>query len=155
MIEFPSGLTTIAEDYFDVSLEAFGKICTVYYTPVPEASPDVTNNFYVAGGPTPFEQSYSQGNYGIGFRAKETTDTITLTVDWEPKKQGGIRYPDGSIMVRGYIEDFPKVVSCDYLVIHTAMEPYKHFRYKLFGEPGDGFSLVKTKYFIAVLQRAG
>jgi hypothetical protein len=162
MFDFPDDIVDSAKDACDVILNNIGRNWVLYFPYIPEETSNLQdslgnkkNNRQVYGGPGTVGPNMS---YGEGFRASENTTTIKLDVDWEPKffNKGptDVRIPDGVIMVQGFIGDLPKLLACDYLIVQE-IQPYRNYRYKLYGEPIDAFQLTQGKYFVAYLQRVG
>jgi hypothetical protein len=97
---------------------------------------------------------------GVGKRATENSENITMTVNWTPGKNytpvTNVRVNIGYIIqTRGFMSDLTKVRQCDEMVIIGEMEPYSHYRFKLDGEPAAPFQAIKGRYFIANWKRAG
>ncbi len=83
-----------------------------------------------------------------------------MTINWIPGKNHevttNIRVPIGYVIQsRGYMTDYPKIKSCEEMLIIGEVEPYGHFKFKLDGEPTDPYQIVKGRYFIARWKRVG
>lgn len=95
---------------------------------------------------------------GTGKKQTEQSEVIDLAVNWHPsqyQKIGDqtIRLPAGSILTKGYINLLPKVVRAQELIVNIDLEGYIKYRYKLYGEPIDPYSIFRSHYFMAFWER--
>lgn len=151
---------TIAIAISDV-INILGKDCKLYYPPKYIECVNCVNGHWKTGGPMYFTMGVCPLCGGAPPpKTVETTQTVKMTLDWNPQKYFklfpniDIRDPKNIILSRGYIADMPKVAQADYMVI-AQMEAYKHFKFKLVGEPIDPHSIAQGQFFVAFWERNG
>lgn len=172
MITIPSNLSQTVAQAMDTLLlpksqGGLGERCVIFYPPIPSAvlNPVLTP----AGGKTldlypdmtnfPIQDNQNDPmEFGQDFIQVESTEVIYLTILWAPtsfntKFFPGNRYPDGTILTRGYVTDLQKVINCDYMEIFQE-QGFDHFRFKLQGEPTVPDQLTNARYFYAYWARA-
>jgi len=166
MIKIPSDIVDTIEESLNDLLDQLGKNCRLYYPPTFTECTNCnfdpignkSSNVYKHGGPVPFHAIDCPMCNGQGKKPTENYVDITMTANVKARPFGlaaNVRYPDGLVETRGYITDLPSVLQSDYMICSTLIEPYRRYRYKLYGEPIDPFSIVPGKYFIALWQRSG
>ena len=148
-------------------IDQLGKDCKLFYPPKTVSCSNCafdsigrkSANRYLHGGPIPFpDGAMCPMCNGAGLHAKEISDTITLLLYWSPKEWVDIgiqvAVPDGVVQTKGRIADLPKIKRANYILLHSDMEGYQHYRYQLMGEPVPQ-GLKQTKFFIAMWKRSG
>ncbi len=155
----------VLKDAFDSVLDLFGKDCKLVYQPKLVdcvgcgglANSTYSSNTWLHGGPVRVDQLGCDMCGGTGKKAEEYSENIKLTIAWRPEEFGivapSVMKPFGLIQTRGKIADMPKVMSCIELQVQLPIHAYMIGRYKLRGEPGDAFSSIQDKYFIALWDR--
>jgi hypothetical protein len=129
--------------------------CNCVYDPIGKKS----SNRYLNGGPLPFPNaSVCPMCSGSGKRASEQTEIIQLAIEWNPSQwiklgDQNIRLPDGTILTKGYINLIPKVKKAIEMIAAIDIEGLNQYRYKLYGEPVDRYSIFKYHYFEAYWER--
>ena len=126
-INIPSGVFDVYND----AILLFTRTATLVYPEKKEDCPNCildtmgTRNraitMYQPGGPYPFERGmpcpYCGGQ---GYKASETTDTITLRIYWDRKSWVNIgtpiEIPNGSIQTISYMDDLTKIQQCKYMI---------------------------------------
>jgi hypothetical protein len=120
---------------------------------------------YKAAGPIVFSNGqvcpYCQGQ---GFTNTETTETIRLLIDWEPKsfirllknpKNESVNLSFGSIIqVQGNIDYLNKIRQCVELRVHQNVSDLGYWRYERDGEPIP-YGLNHNDYFSCIMNRVG
>lgn len=143
-------------------IDTIGKDCRIYYPPKYIVCSNCTSTgVWKTGGPMPF-------NFGVcpvcggqqKVKTEESYEDIIMTLDWNPQRYFylipniNIRNPKSIILSRGYIGDLTKVSQADYMKILN-IDAYKHFYFKLLGEPVDPHNLAQGKFFLAFWERNG
>lgn len=166
MFEISDDIRASAEEGFNDLIDQLGKVCRLYFPPIFvectncnfDPIGNKSSNVYKHGGPMPFHAMDCPMCNGQGKKPSENYVDITMTANVTAKPfsmAANVRYPDGLVETRGYIASLPQVLRCDYMICATLIEPYRRYRYKLYGEPIDPFSIVPGKYFVALWQRSG
>lgn len=167
-INIPSGVF----DVYNEAILLFTRSATLVY---PEKKEDCPNcimsnmgtrnrsiSIYQTGGPFPFERGmpcpYCNGK---GYKAEESTDTITLRIYWDRKswvKTGAeINIPDMSIQTIAYMADLEKIEKAKYLIpSYDGIENYDvNAKYEKAGISfPQGFKQNNTKYVVTFWSRA-
>ncbi len=167
-INIPSGVFDVYND----AILLFTRSAKLVYPEFKEDCPNCilgsmgTRNrsvsIYQAGGPYPFERGmpcpYCGGK---GYKATESTDTVTLRIYWDRKswvKTGAeINIPDGGIQTIAYLSDLDKIEKCKYMIpSYDGIENYDtNARYEKSGTSfPQGFKQNKTKYVVTFWTRA-
>ena len=158
-------IKNIAQAAIDDLINQLGKTCRLYYPPNKVACANCkldprgnkSSNIWINGGPIPFNNTVCPMCEGKFFTFQEVTEVITLLCTWNTQPylqmQPHIQVPDGVLMTKGFIEDMPKVMRCQYMMVETAIEPMVHYRYKLAGEPIDPGNIVQGQFFQAMWKR--
>ena len=167
-INIPSGVFDVYND----AILLFTRSAKLVYPELKEDCPNCilgslgTRNrsvsIYQAGGPYPFERGmpcpYCGGK---GYKAIESTDTVTLRIYWERKswvKTGAeINIPDGGVQTIAYLSDLDKIEKCKYMLpSYDGIENYDtNARYEKSGTSfPQGFKQNKTKYVVTFWTRA-
>jgi len=170
----------IPEDVFDVFNNGVSAMlnssmapsCILLYPPRRTECPNCIVNpltgsssgRYKSGGPIVFANGqicpYCQGQ---GFTNTETTETIKMLIDWEPKPYINIlKNPDdttvclpGSIIkIQAAIANINKVRQCVEIRIHQALSDLGYWRYVRKGEPIP-YGLNHNNFFSCLLTRVG
>lgn len=164
---------------FDDMLTEFGKPCKLRYVSTETTCPNCiinprtgeSMNIYKPGGPVEFEEGeicpVCEGRGRIA--GTETSDIITMTIDWTPKpwmdlgptsgsktSEGDrvVRVPSGMITTRGWTKDLPKVVRAENAIMDITNQ-YISNLYKLYGQPYILGAITNNRYFIAIWERSG
>jgi len=158
---------------FDDIFDTYKKECRVYYPSrmetcsncIYDSIGEKSGNRYKTGGPAPFNVGYCPMCKGSGKRETENYDTVYMTIDWNPGNYSLKKFlritdiakiPDNVIMTRFKGSDYTKIRPCEHMIVVGAMEPYFHFKYKMFSEPIDAFQVnTAGSYFLTVWQRLG
>lgn len=143
-------------------IDTLGKECKLYYPPklIPCVNCTGTNGVWKTGGPMPFAFGVCPLCGGQNVKTEEATTTITMTLDWNPQKylyllqSTDVRNPKNLILSRGFIADMPKVAQCDHMKILN-IDNYKHFNFRLVGEPVDPHNIAQGNFFMAFWERNG
>ncbi len=167
-INIPSGVFDVYND----AILLFTRSAKLVYPELKEDCPNCilgslgTRNrsvsIYQAGGPYPFERGmpcpYCGGK---GYKAIESTDTVTLRIYWDRKswvKTGAeINIPDGGVQTIAYLSDLDKIEKCKYMLpSYDGIENYDtNARYEKSGTSfPQGFKQNKTKYVVTFWTRA-
>lgn len=87
------------------------------------------------------------------------TDTITLLVKNQPSqfwnRVPGVNVPAGTIQVKGYISDLPKVLRANEIILQPELRPAMNLRYVRAGEAIDVGNIIQSRYFVLDLKRVG
>lgn len=163
-----SDIISIAQQAVTDLINNLGKDCTLYYParpyPCSNCLPGPGNRPSVrwrTGGPMPFQDgTLCPMCNGKNQLFEEKTEVITMLCAWTPKEwflkpPPNVRVPDNQIQTKGFIADMPKVLKADSMVVEAAVGPYKHYRFKLSGEPIDPSNIVQGQFFVATWDRAG
>lgn len=158
-------ITTALDDL----ITELGKDCRLYYPPrwnacencVYDPIGNKSSNYWLTGGPLPFPSgSTCPLCDGVGRRAEEVTEDITMLCAWEPRKffhpikHLDIRAPFSILQTKGYIDpDLPKVLRAESLVFQTGIEGILRKKYVLMGQPGDASNIIQGRYFIATWEQ--
>lgn len=146
-IEIPSSVINSFNEGIDAIITAFGVPCKLYYAPKVTSCPNcyvdpnsqLSSHRYKADGPIPFTNGslcpYCNGQGNI---QEPSTETISLCVYWtskEFKKIAQVQFdiPEGAILTKGYMTDFPKIQRAIEIQVNTTIEgiiDYRYVRYK-------------------------
>lgn len=172
-MEIPEGIFDTFSDGVTAMLNSsMAPSCILVYPPRRTECPNCIVNpltesssgRYKAGGPIVFAHGqvcpYCQGN---GFTNTETTETIKLLIDWEPKPyinilknpdNTSILLPGSIIKVQGEIANINKIRQCVEIRIHQAVSNLGYWRYEIEGEPIP-YGLNHNNFFSCMLNRIG
>lgn len=120
-----------------------------HYDPIGKKS----SNRYLHGGPISFPMgSICPLCGGVGYKAIEVEETVTLLINEDPKTFqifGSTAIHDGTIQTKGFIVDLPKIMKCSYMIKDLNIRPYIEYRYKLASEPLVPANIAPGKIFVA------
>lgn len=172
-MDIPDSIFTLFNDTVSDMLDSqMAPSCILVYPPRRTECPNCivnpltgsSSNRYKGGGPISFQSGqicpYCQGN---GFTDTETTETIRLLIDWEPKlhpdimkavNDSSVQYPGGLIKVQGDISILNKIRQCIEIRIHSAVSNFGYWRYEREGEPIP-YGLNHNNFFSCLLKRIG
>lgn len=167
VFDFDSSIKQRMQDALDDLHDLKCKQCRLIYPPrwlacgncVYDPIGKKSSNRYLNGGPLPFPNaSVCPMCSGSGKRASEQTEIIQLAIEWNPSQwiklgDQNIRLPDGTILTKGYINLIPKVKKAIEMIAAIDIEGLNQYRYKLYGEPVDRYSIFKYHYFEAYWER--
>lgn len=171
LFDIDAEVKSIIQDGLDDLITNLGKTCRLVYPatrwedcsnciydPVGHKS----SNRWKSGGPIPFPNGTTCPNCNGSYkRPIETTEDILFLCEWEPKKFAtpfrgmDIRVPFGMLQTKGFIENWPKVEKCDYMIFDTNLATLGKRIYKLSGEPGDRSNIIQGRYFTCLWERHG
>lgn len=160
----PTEIRQIAHDYLVALFEALKKPCKLVYPPkmipcsacTPDATGKKSSGFWKDGTRIRGVCSYCGGNY---FKAQEVSESVFFLTQVDTKKfekfpfEVPLRDPGGLLQIKGYMEDLPKVLKCEYLIHDLNMQPFIEQRYKMVGEPISPSNIVKNVFFVALFER--
>ena len=155
---------TIAETAFRDLFESLKKPCKVVYPPkmspcslcTPDATGKKSSGFWKDGTRIRGVCPQCGGNY---YRAEEVSETLYFLTEIRQKDfekfpfDIPLRDPGGLLQIKGYINDLPKIMKCEYLIHDLNMQPYIEQRYKMIGEPTSPSNIVKNVFFICLFER--
>jgi hypothetical protein len=145
-------------EVFDAMINQWGKTCKLVYPPKYVPCSNCEFGTYKTGGPMPFTFGLCPMCNSNGTKAEEVSENVILLINWRPSiweypiLNTNIVKPNNSIETKGFMSDLPKILQCDHLVILN-VDGYKHFKFKLNGEPVDQGSVVQARYFKALWNR--
>jgi hypothetical protein len=171
----------IGEQAINDLIDNLGRQCKVIYE---SETAQVCNNCffdsanqrstgkYNGTGPRAFASGKCPVCRGTGYlpNTTESSDTLTLLIDWQPKEwaiidrmvtlqgappAGGKIGKGNMVMVKGYIADMPKVIQAKYIILDYPNAQYENNRFILWGEPVVQGNIIQTKYFNAYMTRMG
>ena len=166
-----STLAQAVSDWQDTTLlpkpQGLAETCIIYYAPLPSAVayPQLLSEgeqgeiLIPAGEGFPSEMNQNDPDMFVqNFIEVEQTETIYMTVQWEPsafntKLYPGYKYQDGTIMTKGKVCDLQKVRNAEQMEIFQSMGG-NHYKFKLLGEPVVPGQFTGANYFYALWMRA-
>ena len=163
-----AGTKAVIQDALDDLITELGKSCKIVYparwVSCQNCQIDIignkSSNHWKTGGPLPFANgTICPLCTGVGKRAEDTYDTVTLLCNWEPKKfwqpvpNLNIGKGNGFLQTKGFISDMPKILKADHLIFQVPMEPYLSNKYKRISEPGDKSNIIQNRYFICTWEQ--
>lgn len=155
-----------AQDMFDAMLNTFGRSCRLFYPSLMVSCScgvdpigNKPGNIWSTGGRVGYPNTQNCGLCNnTGKIAQQNTEDITLVLYWNPSEYRKLlpvnfQVPNGTVMTRGFMSDFPKVEMCESAILGVELMPYKNYRYKRLSEPIDYALLVQGRYFLMLWQR--
>lgn len=144
----PSGIITTYQNVIDAVIRDLGKTITLVYPPKQMACVDCnadsigakTSNRYVTGMPVPtFKTVGCEYCGGTGYKSVEVTENLKVNIYWTQKdfiKTGvGVDLPDGTIAIRAFLTDLPKLERCDSILVHNDIVGYGQIRFQRIKKP--------------------
>jgi len=169
----PSDLIDEHEWIADAFIDSLGIWCTIVYPPSDEECPNclydpVANrsaNIYKTGGPISFPiNTTCPWCGGVGKRSIPITDRVKMRVYWGGMEvQAAMRQfkslaneklgdmAQGLLFVIGYMDDLPKFVKCDSLVVNDTVDKQEIRCERVSETIPWGFR--KNRYFACMLDR--
>jgi hypothetical protein len=142
-------------------IDVLGKECVIYYPPKLISCTNCTSTgIWKTGGPMPFNFGVCPLCGGQNVKTQEASESVTMSLDWKPQRYFylfpdlNIRNPKNVILSRGRIADLTKVAQCNHMKVN-GIDAYKHFNFKLIGEPIDPHNLAQGEFFLALWERSG
>jgi hypothetical protein len=159
---------SVIQDALDDLITEFGKDCRLVYPPRMRACSNCPRvggqptSIWRTGEPQPFTASVCPLCGGTGKIADEKTETIHLSLQWDPKKfwrplaaEINLRLPFSVCQTKGYLTDLPKLKMCDHVILQTPVEGIVRKKFKLLGEPGDPSNIIQNRYCVATWEQVG
>lgn len=175
LFQLTPAIKQIASDAIDTLILQLGKPCRLIYPPaqIPcgncifDVIGKKSSNRWRTGGPSFFPpNTICPVCNGVGTRATENSETITMLLDFDIKNwllpgQFGLdtelllRVPNGMCRSKGFLTDMPKVMRATDAILATNDEAFLRLKYQLVGEPLDTSNIVQGRYFYAYWRRSG
>lgn len=145
-----------------------GNECLLVYPPkkVPcdncvfDAVNNRSSNRPASGAPVPFAAgSTCPLCNGRGLKDAEVTEVMTLKTEWDfkrfvnPPGDLKLRLPNSVVEVKGFMDQLPKLLKAEYLVLSHKRAGVLRQAFTLLGEPGDRSSMVPDRYFVSYWER--
>jgi len=159
---------TLVKDIFseakDYIINNWGKNCTLHYI---SGAEDCNCNVKPEGFDNhPFhEQGYQHGcPYcgGSGKRSVVSTEVVKLRIIQDPKQfrnlvpeelKAKLQVPQSIAFTIGFAVDLPKVMKCEYIILNSDANNINPNKYRRYGKPIDGYSIVQSRYFTILWER--
>jgi RNA polymerase subunit RPABC4/transcription elongation factor Spt4 len=172
-MEIPEGIFDLFDEGVTAMLaSSMAASCVLVYPPRRTECPNCVVNpltgsssgRYKAAGPIVFTHGqvcpYCQGN---GFTNTETTETVKMLIDWEPKPyinvmkskdDNSVALPGSIIKIQAAISCINSLRQCTEIRIHQGVSDLGYWRYERTGEPIP-YGLNHNSFCSCVLTRVG
>jgi hypothetical protein len=148
----------VTQAALDDLITELGKTVRLVYPPL-RVECGCAGNAWVTGGPFPTPGASPCALCGgTGYRAEVTTEDLLMLVAAEPSRffrplPRGTQVPDGTIQVKFFLSNLPKVKQAQELILQPELEQVARWRYVLDGDPIDVSNIVRGRYAVAQLRR--
>lgn len=156
--------------YADALINELGVNCKLLYPPRIVQAPNTqlnmiggkSNNRFSTGGPMSSNLPGSEFTGGTGVQQEELSEIIKLRVYNDASnsrifrdfiQRANVQVADGSILIIGFIYDFPKIQRANKIIVNSDLQNYTTWEYEKATQPLP-WGLKLDRYFACILKRA-